>query len=76
MIETVDIDVVAYCREILKRNTQMKEKNIRGRIFFEVEMSEDELNDYYMSDFRKFKRGMDDIKKMLSSKKKSQQYDQ
>lgn len=72
MITTTDIDVIAYCREIINRKTSMcDEANFNGKIAFEVDMTENELDEYYNSDYRKFKRGMDDVKKMISSRKKN-----
>ena len=70
MITTIDIDVISYCREILGRSTKIADENAEGRIEFECDLAEEELDDYYKSPFRKFKRGIDDVKKLISSKKK------
>ena len=72
MITTTDIDVVSYCKEIINCKVVMNEGvNSHGKISFDVDLTEKELDEYYMSDYRRFKRGMDDTKKMISSRKKS-----
>ena len=70
MITTTDLDLVAYCIVMLKKDYEISEETINNKIAFDVDITEEERQAYYKSDFRKIKRNIDDLKRVISDIKK------
>jgi predicted solute-binding protein len=73
MIRTVDIDVAAYSKLILKKNFKMVDTK-SGKILFDIDITNDELDDYYQnSQYRAFKEEIDKIKKLITNRKREKE---
>jgi len=69
MVTTTDLDLVAYCVVVLKKDYVLSDETVNGKIAFELDITKEEKDAYYKTNFRKFKRTIDDLKRVISDNK-------